>query len=159
MLFHALYCLWGHALKRSPGINHKSRVLYPGPGFLSSATWPSLLNKHYNRLTMINQAKYFILKKMCGKLLLSFKCTKQKGITYAFNWINKNLHLKYFWKSKDNGGLLLQSLKVHSDWACQHQHNSVRKWVPLFKIQRIHSDTSWVRMNSIHVFTCTRYIW
>ena len=23
-------CLWGHALKRSPGINHKSRVLYPG---------------------------------------------------------------------------------------------------------------------------------
>ena len=30
----------GHALKRSPGINRKSRVLYPGPGFLSSATWP-----------------------------------------------------------------------------------------------------------------------
>ena len=26
-------CLWGHALKRSPGINRKSRVLYPGPGF------------------------------------------------------------------------------------------------------------------------------
>ena len=35
-------CLWGHALKRSPGIIHKSRVSYPGPGFLSSATWPSL---------------------------------------------------------------------------------------------------------------------
>ena len=31
-------CLWGHALKRSPGINRKSRVSYPGPGFLSSAT-------------------------------------------------------------------------------------------------------------------------
>ena len=29
--------------KRSPGINHKSRVLYPSPGFLSSATWPSML--------------------------------------------------------------------------------------------------------------------
>ena len=35
-------CLWGHALKRSPVINRKSRVLYPDPGFLSSATWPSL---------------------------------------------------------------------------------------------------------------------
>ena len=26
------------------------RVLYPGHGFLSSATWPSLLKKHYNGL-------------------------------------------------------------------------------------------------------------
>ena len=42
--------LWGHALKRSPGINRKSRVLYPGPGFLSSATWPLLPKKHYNGL-------------------------------------------------------------------------------------------------------------
>ena len=38
-------CLWGHALKKSPGINHKSRVSYPSPGFLSSATWPSLPKK------------------------------------------------------------------------------------------------------------------
>ena len=30
-------CLLGHALKRSPGINHKSRVLYAIPGFPSSA--------------------------------------------------------------------------------------------------------------------------
>ena len=43
-------CLWGNALKRSPGIIRKSRVLYPGPGFLSSATWPSLPKKHYNGL-------------------------------------------------------------------------------------------------------------
>ena len=43
-------CLWGHALKRSPGIIRKSRVLYPGPAFLSSATWPSLPKKHYNGL-------------------------------------------------------------------------------------------------------------
>ena len=47
-------CLWGNALKRSPGIIRKSRVLYPGPGFLSSATWPSLPKKHYNGL---NQTK------------------------------------------------------------------------------------------------------
>ena len=40
----------GHALKRSPGINRKSRVSYPGPEFLSSATWPSLPKKHYNGL-------------------------------------------------------------------------------------------------------------
>ena len=32
-------------LKRSPGIIRKSRVLYPGPGFLSSATWPSITCK------------------------------------------------------------------------------------------------------------------
>ena len=47
-------CLWGNALKRSPGIIRKSRVSYPVPGFLSSATWPSLLKKHYNGL---NQTK------------------------------------------------------------------------------------------------------
>ena len=43
-------CLWGNALKRSPGIIRKSRLSYPGPGFLSSATWPSLPKKHYNGL-------------------------------------------------------------------------------------------------------------
>ena len=43
-------CLWGNALKISPGIIRKSRVSYPGPGFLSSATWPSLSKKHYNGL-------------------------------------------------------------------------------------------------------------
>ena len=48
-------CLWGHALKRSPEINHKSRVSYPGPGFLSSATWPSLPKKHYNGLNQMCQ--------------------------------------------------------------------------------------------------------
>ena len=48
-------CLWGNELKRYPGIIRKSRVSYPGPGFLSSATWPSLPKKHYNGLnqTMI----------------------------------------------------------------------------------------------------------
>ena len=50
-------CLWGNALKRSPGIIRKSRVSYPGPGFLSSATWPSLPKKHYNGL---NQTKPYI---------------------------------------------------------------------------------------------------
>ena len=43
-------CLWGNALKRSPGIIRKSRVSYLGPGFLSCATWPSLPKKHYNGL-------------------------------------------------------------------------------------------------------------
>ena len=42
-------CLRGHALKRS-GINRKSRVLYPSPGFLSNATCPSLSKMHYNGL-------------------------------------------------------------------------------------------------------------
>ena len=47
-------CLWGNALKRYPGLIRNSRVSYPGPGFLSSATWPSLPKKHYNGL---NQTK------------------------------------------------------------------------------------------------------
>ena len=50
-------CLWGNALKRSPGIIRKSRVSYPGPGFLSSATWPSLPKKHYNGLKRVNRAR------------------------------------------------------------------------------------------------------
>ena len=45
-------CLWGNALKRSHGIIRKSRVSYPGPGILSSATWPSLPKKHYNGLNL-----------------------------------------------------------------------------------------------------------
>ena len=49
-------CLWGNALKRSPGIIRKSRVSYPGPGFLSSATWPLLPKKHYNGLNQTNLA-------------------------------------------------------------------------------------------------------
>ena len=47
-------CLWGHALKRSSGINRKSKVLYPCPRFLSSATWPLLLKKHNNGLIIIS---------------------------------------------------------------------------------------------------------
>ena len=57
-------CLWGNALKRSPGIIRKSRVSYPGPGFLSSATWSSLPKKHYNGL---NQTK------PSSECLLTFK--------------------------------------------------------------------------------------
>ena len=49
-------CLWGNALKRSPGIIGKSRVSYPGPGFLSSATWPSLPKKQYNGLNQTTSA-------------------------------------------------------------------------------------------------------
>ena len=62
-------CLWGHALKRSLGINCKSRVLYPGSGFLSSATWPSLPKKHYNGL--INQP---INPFLIGIILFSRNC-------------------------------------------------------------------------------------
>ena len=39
-------CQWGHAFRRSHGINRKSRVLYPGPGLISSATWHSMSKKH-----------------------------------------------------------------------------------------------------------------
>ena len=38
-------CFWGRALIVSPGINRKSRVLYPGPRYLSSDTWTSMPEK------------------------------------------------------------------------------------------------------------------
>ena len=67
-------CLWGNALKRSPGIIRKSRVSYPVPGFLSSATWPSLPKKHYNGLKQTkpnhNQYKVDYLPSLAIKLYL-----------------------------------------------------------------------------------------
>ena len=51
-------CLWGNALKRSPGIIRKSRVSHPGPGFLSSATRPLLPKKHYNGLNQIKRKRF-----------------------------------------------------------------------------------------------------
>ena len=59
-------CLWGNALKISPGIIRKSRVSYPGPGFLASATWPLLPKKHYNGL---NQT---ILLQSIGNICMLF---------------------------------------------------------------------------------------
>ena len=51
-----------YALK-SPGINRKSRASYdPGSGFLSNATWPSMLKKHYDGL--INHILYDKSKKI-----------------------------------------------------------------------------------------------
>ena len=35
---------WGHVLYKSPGVNRKSEVWYPGPGFRSNAAWPSMSN-------------------------------------------------------------------------------------------------------------------
>ena len=48
-------CQWGNALKRPPGIIRRSKVSYPVPGFLSSATWPSLPIKHYNGLNQTEE--------------------------------------------------------------------------------------------------------
>ena len=59
-------CLWGHALRRSPGVIRKSRVLYPGPRFLSSATWPSLPKKYYDGL---NQISHFCNRAFFSPLL------------------------------------------------------------------------------------------
>ena len=65
-------CLWGNALKRSPGIIRKSRVSYPGPGFLSSATWPSLPKKHYNGLNKLSgiEASYHILSSIYHNVII-----------------------------------------------------------------------------------------
>ena len=64
-------CLWGNALKRSPGIIRKSRVSYPGPGFLSSATWPLLPKKHYNGLNQTKPIRYQHKIYICNE---TFQC-------------------------------------------------------------------------------------
>ena len=46
--------------KRSRGIILKSRVSFPVPGFLSSATWPSMPQKHYNGLNQTTIAYLFL---------------------------------------------------------------------------------------------------
>ena len=73
-------CLWGHALKRS-GINRKSRVLYSSPGFLSSATWPSLPKKHYNGLfdQSINRISYNCCKTPCQAVILNTERHRKVG--------------------------------------------------------------------------------
>ena len=68
-----LNCLWGNALKRSPGVIRKSRVSYPGPGFLSSATWPSLPKKHYNGLNQTNHMYHKTLLLYITSLLVIVK--------------------------------------------------------------------------------------
>ena len=62
-------CLWGNALKRSPGIIRKSRVSYPGPGFLSSATWPLLPKKHYIKWSK-KKSHLLLIRLLCDILLL-----------------------------------------------------------------------------------------
>ena len=70
-------CLWGNALKRSPGIIRKSRVSYPGPGFLSSATWSLLPKKHYNGLNkQTNNQKQQWTNKNQTILTTPAKCSK-----------------------------------------------------------------------------------
>ena len=62
---------WGHALKRSPGINRKSRVLYPGPGFLFSATYMAFaaekalqwINQSNNQDLQIMETKVYMTRK------------------------------------------------------------------------------------------------
>ena len=48
------------SMHRSLGINRKCRVLFPGPGFLSSSTWPLMPKNNSNGL--INQSNEQILK-------------------------------------------------------------------------------------------------
>ena len=85
-------CLWGNALKRSPGIIRKSRVSYPGPGFLSSATWPLLPKRHYNGLNQSNivyQFDEFKIMKTLIILLIVYKYQNEKNNNFT---ITMNIH-------------------------------------------------------------------
>ena len=48
-------CLWGHALKLKRDRSQEYGIdnLYPGPGFISSGTWPSLPKKHFYSLIIL----------------------------------------------------------------------------------------------------------
>ena len=90
-------CLWGHALKRSPGIIHKSKWLYPGPWFLSSATLPSLPKKAqwWINQSIINNSRqkdYYTRVFFAPDNFLMHHCmynththTKEQGLTHGFN--------------------------------------------------------------------------
>ena len=83
-------CLWGNALKRSPGIIRKSRVSYPVPGFLSSATWTSLPKKHYNGLnqTKPNHCNTHLIKKPGWVRLQDLRAKPPSHSTYYNEIIN-----------------------------------------------------------------------
>ena len=74
-------CLWGNALKISPGIIRKSRVSYPGLGFLSSATWPMLPKKHYNGL----KPKKNLHENMSTQTLIMLMIIRHVMHTYPHN--------------------------------------------------------------------------
>ena len=83
-------CLWGNALKRSPGIIRKSRVSYPGPGFLSSATWPLLPKKHYNGL---NQTKTCTDNMIyCGRYIGIMFCSIERYFFSSQETIMNNIY-------------------------------------------------------------------
>ena len=81
-----LNCLWGNALKRSPGIIRKSRVSYPGPGFLSSATWPSLPKKHYNGLNQTKPNEWWYPRFIKLISLLQYTWTFNLVTLFALAW-------------------------------------------------------------------------
>ena len=84
-------CLWGNALKRSPGIIRKSTVSYPGPGFISSATWPSLPKKHYKYNGLkLNQTKRQIVLHIYEITDCIFQCL-------SFLLYNMIEHCGYWW--------------------------------------------------------------
>ena len=88
--------LWGNALKRSPGIIRKSRVSYPGPGFISSATRPLLPIKHYNGLNQTILTSYWQRRVSCmrqGMLTLSGAPSTTSLIGYYHLSVFGLLHL------------------------------------------------------------------
>ena len=117
-------CLWGNALKRSPGIIRKSRVSYPVPGFLSSATWPSLPKKHYNGL---NQTKHhdFRLSSMKG---VTDRVNRQLANAISTGSVHKPLHrfANCFTMSFNKSGRERKVRnRVHLDWTRLRQFDSV----------------------------------
>ena len=81
-------CLWGNALKRSPGIIRKSGVSYPGLGFLSSATWPSLPKKHCNGLNQTLALLYATRYTIDQIIMTAHQCGVQSD---DFCWCRYNL--------------------------------------------------------------------
>ena len=97
-------CLWGNALKRSPGIIRKSRVSYPGPGFLSSATWPLLPKKHYNGLNQTKRTRSdFYRTQKIGHTLhfgVSFgsHCSQSKRCSIIFITVEMVRAIRFFYR-------------------------------------------------------------
>ena len=82
-------CVWGYALKRSPGINCESRVLYPGPRFLSRARWPFDANKINH---IMHSLLHYIVFNMTENLLKGSVATDQDS---RLSWSDKPSQVKF----------------------------------------------------------------
>ena len=156
-------CLRGHALKRSPGIIRKSMVSYPGPGFLSSATWPLLPKKHLNGLInqSINQS-IILTRHICldqGNFTLNYHIRKMEYET-SDHWREKQKSsTTYVWNPIVNKCVLSQTMldinlcNAWSEYVCETAYRGFKNCIDVnimyYNYQRRILEIGWIVINNL----------